>query len=339
MSTLSIVEKYPQLKQGSISIKPYFDESMSNMGLEKYGLSLYDGVYHEEQLSCLEMNGVKRYVTGLNEFAPEIKLIQDKEQREAKIKEIRKIVAQCEKELAANVLDVDDKDFWTKVVLLKPNNDEFWNKISIRCGNEPLFFEPHKDPYDLIKLYAIEAGGFSIVSKSYEEARSRAVPPKFYLDKYQETVSTTTEYKKLKNRALSELQKLYDKDNTKLLYIAKIVDTNSVQYKKNTPNDVVYDNMDRFISGDGSEKNKKRSAHQFIDTAKLDMETLKLRATIKDASFYKFIATKSDGFIYHMESNTMLGRNPLDVLEFFKNPLNDQILNMVMKLVEKQWNS
>ena len=47
------------------------------MGLEKYGLSLHDGVYHEEQLACIENNGIKRYVTGLNEFAPEIKLIKD----------------------------------------------------------------------------------------------------------------------------------------------------------------------------------------------------------------------------------------------------------------------
>ena len=46
------------------------------MGLESYGLSLHDGVYHEESLACLEMNGVKRYVTGLNEFAPEVKKIK-----------------------------------------------------------------------------------------------------------------------------------------------------------------------------------------------------------------------------------------------------------------------
>jgi hypothetical protein len=28
-------------------------------------------------LSCLEKNGVLQYITGLNEFAPEIKLIKD----------------------------------------------------------------------------------------------------------------------------------------------------------------------------------------------------------------------------------------------------------------------
>ena len=54
--------------------------------------------------------------------------------------------------------------FWNKVKLLQPNNAEFWNKITIGCGNEPLYLNP-VDPYDRIKLYAIEAGGFSIVDK------------------------------------------------------------------------------------------------------------------------------------------------------------------------------
>ena len=39
-----------------VSIRPYFDTSVENMGLENYNLALYDGVYHTEQLCCLEMN-------------------------------------------------------------------------------------------------------------------------------------------------------------------------------------------------------------------------------------------------------------------------------------------
>ena len=69
------VVELPTLSKGHVSIKPFFDPSMSNLGLEKYGMSLHDGVFHEEQLACIEQNGIKRYVTGLNEFAPEIKLL------------------------------------------------------------------------------------------------------------------------------------------------------------------------------------------------------------------------------------------------------------------------
>lgn len=324
-------------KSKAIAVRPYFDNSMSNMGLEKYGLSLYDGVHHYEQLACLEKNGIVRYLTGLNEFAPEIKLLPE-EEREATVKQIRTAVAELERELAANSIKIDDEDFWDKVTLLKPNNDEFWGKITMSCGNDPVYLDP-KDPYDRIKLYAIEAGGFDMIAKSYEDARSMAVPPKFYLDKEEQTITAKTEYKKLRNRALAELQKLYDKNSTKMFYIAKVVDGNSVQYKKNTPNDVIYDNMDRHINGDGMEANKKRAAQSFLDAANTDMESLKIRAIVKDSSFYKYIVTKADGHIYHTETDSLIGKNVHDVIEYLKNPLHEDILTDLNAKVEKMWNS
>ena len=163
MSDYTIVEKYQQTKKQSVAVRPYFNPNRENMGLETYGLSLHDGVYHEESLACLEMNGVKRYVTGLNEFAPEVKMLAPKEKK-AKIKEIREVVAELEASLAANVVDPDDKDFWNNLTVMSPNNDKFWDKISLRCGNDPVFLDPEVDPYDRIKLYAIKAGGFSIVA-------------------------------------------------------------------------------------------------------------------------------------------------------------------------------
>ena len=217
--SITIVSLAETAKSGSISVKPFFDPNKANLGLEKYGLALFDGVFHEEQLACIERNGIKRYITGLHECAPEVKLIADKEVREAKIREIRTIVTQLERELATNVLDPEDPDFWNKVQLLQPNNHEFWERISIRCGNEPVHLDPAKDPYDLIKLYAIDAGGFSIVCKSYDEARSKAVPPKFYLDRFIDTVSTKTEISNIRNKALSELIKMFDKNKNKLFYV------------------------------------------------------------------------------------------------------------------------
>ena len=325
-------------KKTAISIKPYFDKSVSNMGLEDYGLCLFDGVTHTEQLACLEKNGVVQYITGLNEFAPEIKLIKDIHEKEAKIKNIRLLVSELEQELAANVLDIEDPQFWNNVKLLRPDNSDFWNKITLSCGNDPLFLNLN-DPFDRIKLLAIEAGGFSLVARSYDEARSQSVAPKFYLDKAQETAGTRTEYKKLKNKALAELQKLFDKNSTKLFYIAKAVDVASVQYKKHTPNDVIYDNMDRHINGDGTEGNKERAAQGFLDASAMDMETLKIKAIVKDSIFFKYIINKTDGHIYHVQSGAMMGRNTSDVIEFLKNPLNEDVLKDLNNKVEKLWNS
>jgi hypothetical protein len=336
--SFTLVETKTGAKRSPVAIKPYFDGRLSIMGLEQYGLSLFEGVTHYEQLACIENNGIKRYVTGLNEFAPDVRNIPDSELREAKIREIRTTVADLERVLAANVIDPEDKDFWNKVQLLKPNNDEFWGKIEIKCGNDPIFLNPD-DPYDLIKIYAINAGGFSIVAKSYEDARSRQKAPKFFLDKYEETISTKTENKKLRNKALAELQKMFDKNQNKLLYVAKVVDIAGAQYKKSTPNDVIYDNMDGFINGQGSESNQSRAAQAFLDAASSDMETLIIKAVVKDAVYYKIVVTKPDGFIYHKDANQLLGRNQADIVEYLKNPTNEDMLKDISKKVEKHWNS
>lgn len=340
MSNVTMVTATPTNagKSGAISIKPYFDSNVSNLGLEKYQQSLFDGVWHEEQIALIERNGIKRYVTGLNEFAPEVTLIQNEADRDAKIRQIRSTVAELEKALAANVItDLEDPKFWDKVTILKPNNDDFWSKITLRCSNQEIKLDPVRDPYDLIKLCAIEAGGFPMVAPSFEAARSMAVSPKFYLDKYTESVSTKTELTKLRNKALAELEALFNKNSNKLFLVAKVVDGNSSQYKKSTPNDVIYDNMDKFITAQGVEKNPKRAADAFLDTAKLDMETLKLKALVKDATFYKFIATRSNGFIFHLDSNTMMGRNASDCIQFLKDPLQEKVLEDLTKKVEGYW--
>lgn len=336
--SVTIIEKYQIGKSKKLSVKPYFDPSISNMGLENYQMALMDGVYHEEQLACLELNGIKRYVTGLNEFAPEVKSLPADE-REAKVREIREIVASLEQDLSANVIDPESPTFWKEVKLLKPDNDEFWGKISLKCGNDPVFLDPVKDPYDLIKLYAIEAGGFSMIAKSLEDARNKPTPPKFFLDKLEKTAANRTEISKLRNRALSELQKLFDKQPNKLFLVAKVVDANSTQYSKNTPNDIIYENMDNYINGLSVDRDKKKTAQTFIDAARLNMEVLKLKAIVKDASQFRMITTKSDGMIYDLESGTALGRTPSDVVAFLKNPLNEEIMLKLMGNVEGMWNS
>ena len=320
----------------SISIRPFYKETVENMGLEKYEMVVYDNVEHTEQLACLEINGTTRYVTGLDEFAPEIKRLPEAE-REAKIKEIRKIVSSLEKDLASNVIDPEDKDFWNKVTLLKPNNKEFWNRIEISAGNSPVYLNPIENPYDLIKLCAIKAGGFSMIAKSYEDAKKLAKAPKFYLDKVEETAAIKNEIKKTRNKALAELQKMYDSGSKKLFFVAKVVDGNSAQYRESTPKELIYDSMDTFIHGEGIERSKTRAAQSFIDAAKLSMEDLTIKSIIKDATFNKFIVLKSDGFIYETESNIMLGQSTQDVFEFFKNPLNDETFKRVKTQVESFW--
>tara|TARA_R110001592_G_scaffold266806_2_gene532584 strand:- start:1253 stop:2326 length:1074 start_codon:yes stop_codon:yes gene_type:complete len=331
---VTMIEKYQEGKNQSIAIRTYFDGAMENMGLESYSMSLFDGVVHEEELSCLEVNGIKRYVTGLNEFAPEIRKLSP-EKQSAKVAEIRKAVTILERDLAANILDEEDPEFWNKVKLLRHDNHAFWGKISIRVGNDPVFLDPSSDPYDLIKLYAIEAGGFSIVARNLKDAKSKQ-GCKFYLDKLEDTVSTRTEISKLRNRALSALTTMYDSENIKLFYVAKIVDANSTQYNKSTANDIIYENMDSFIHGDGHDRNERRSAEKFLAASRMSMEDLKLKAVLTDAAGYAVITTKTDGWIYF--GSVRMGKTNEHCLEWLKNPLNEEHLMGLLSQIEYFWN-
>ena len=324
-------------KTGRIHVKPFVDNTKDNMGLQNYNMAIFPGTYHEEQIAAIERNGVIRFITGLDEFAPEVQNIRDPEKREAVIHNIRSVVAYLEKILATNVIDVEDDDFWNKVKLLKPSNVEFFGKISMRCGNEPVFLDPANDPYDLIKFMAIEAGGFDLIAKSYDDALAQAVAPKFYLDKEVYTVSTRTSEKRLHNQAAALLDKVANGNPIKLLYITKVIDTNSASYRNSTPVDVLYEALDDYIAGKGVEGNKRRAAEHFMEVAEMDMESLKLKALVKDATFYKVISLKADGMLYHTATSTMLGRNVSDVVLYLKNPVNEEILVKLLEEIENYW--
>jgi hypothetical protein len=322
---------------GNIWIKPFIDPNKKNMGLENYNMVIFPGTIQEEQLAAVERNGVVRFITGLDEFAPEVQNIIDPELRASRIMDIRLTVAYLERALATNVLNVEDELFWNKVKLIKPDNLEFWGRISIRCSNDPIALAPLQDPYDLIKVVALEAGGFSSVAKSFEDALARPIPSKFFLDKEVHTVSNKTEYKRLRNKAIGILDHVANSNVKKLMYILKILASNGTSYKLSTPMEVMYDSVDDYIAGNGVETNKNRAAQTFIDLSQLDIETLKLRAVVKDASFYRIITPKPDGMLYHTSTSAMMGRNVSDAVMYLKNPLHEDILMKVLKEVEGYW--
>ena len=73
---------------------------------------------------------------------------------------------------------------------------------------------------------------------------------------------------------------MYNKNITKLMYVAKCVDIESTQYSKSTPNDILYENMDLFINGEGTETNKKKASEKFLKTSKMSMKDLKIHILI-----------------------------------------------------------
>jgi len=328
------VEQKP-ISVGKISIKPYTDPNSENMGLEKYNYVVFPNTFQIETLAAVEVNGKTRYLNGLNEFAPEIKQIQDEEKKASKIKSIRETIATLERERAFNHIKPEDEDFWSKVEMFNPDNSKVWGKVFLKLGNDIQQLDPKNNLDHLILLHGIENGGFSLVASSFEEAKR--TKQKWYLDRQVDSISSQTGVTKLRNKALALMQELSEEEPRKLFYIAKNLNAKGVQYSNRTLADVIYNDMDIYINGLGYDNNKKRCANTFTEHASYSIEDLKIKAIIKDAAFYKFIITKPDGMLHEASQNVMLGRNVSDVLEYLKNPANDDILDILMAKVEQTW--
>lgn len=326
-------------KSGRITIKPYLDRSISNMGLEDYEMVIFPGTSQQESLACIEQNGRLRYLNGLDESAPEVKGITNPEVKAAKIKEIRSIVAMLEFEKHYNVIDIDDIEFWNKVQTHKPNNTAFWGTLSIECENKTLILDPVNKTEDLLKVLAIEAGGFPLIAKSKEDCISGLHKRKWYLDRHIETASKKATVAKVKNKALSLLDEISEEMPRKLFYITKLISTNSMQYKNHTLPDTIYDYLDEYINGEQHEANIKTASQTFIDFCNKEMQELKIRSIIKDATFYKFVILKGDGLLYSHPENVMLGRNSSEVYEYLINPLNEDVLVRLQNRIEDTWAS
>ena len=97
--------------------------------------------------------------------------------------------------------------------------------------------------------------------------------------------------------------------------------------------------MDDYINGQGAERRTKEAAESFIKAANTSMEDLKIRAVIKDAITYNLMTTKADGNIYDKYSGSKLGARPVEVLEYLKNPKNDDTLQRYLDEVEELWDN
>lgn len=341
--------------RSNVAIKCFVNPGIPNSGLETYGMSLFDGAEQIDSLFLREVSrGIFKAVNGLDETAPEI-LKLPKEERDAAIQDIRETVSKVHYMLyGGDTVKTNDKDFWNKCEKLSPTNANFWGNdtefpqgFTLRLTDAGLYLDM-QNPMDILIERAVRAGGYrSLVAASIEEAYNwpYPTPPKFYLDKLENTAAINTELRKITNKAKAQLDRLRDENIEKLLVIARNFDPDPTQYKKSTPADIVYLNMDRGIDGELWEKNKRQAAQRFLDLANMSNEDLNIRSIVKCGIKYRFLDHRMEdkanktGNIYFLEDGIPIGRTIEEAVMFLKNPLNDDILLRVKAKVDAELNN
>ena len=354
------------IAHSSVSIRPFVN-GKRNMGLEAYDLVVADGVYHKDGVIALGEHSVKTYVTGLNEASSDMVLLRKEgetnptkmEEYNAKVLDIRRTIARAERELGGNAeLDpndpdiLKDKDFWKRVKTFQsviPDTFDskgdriptYWDSITLKLDNHGQALNPERLVLDLLIMKIAEAGGFAIVAPSLTVA-AETNKYKFYLDKREAAAEIQISPKIMRDKAGKELLKMYEGDANKLFYVTKLVSLDSLFYRKgsnSTPLAVLYNDSSRYLDGEGMEKSKTTAATKFLEYCKMDLEELRLRCMIKDATTRQYLSFKADGTIYHNRTSTPIGKNVADCIVYLKDPLNQSVYEMLKEDVEKEWNA
>ncbi len=333
-TTENYADHFRQYKSTDIVIKPYVDKTVPNMGLEKYGQVLFEGAWHDQPLRCTELNGVPRYVTGLDEHTPEIKRLPEAEKK-AKIKVIRETVARVEEEIYGNKLDISDEDFWSKTVFA-PTRREYWSTVRFVLGNDGKTLDPH-NPHELLIIIAAQAGGFDDVAGSYEEAKNSSIHPKFYLERMRDARIEESKVKEYRDQAVFELYKVRMEEPQRMFYLAKNLLPIANSYKKTDSPLVWYGDLSDFITGEGIEKDKKKAPAKFLNALQKGEEYLQLKAYVLEAAFLKRLITKGDNKIYNRDTGSLLGANLEDVVEYLRQPTNQGEVENIMEQIDPIW--
>ena len=309
-----------------------------NLGLAENGFTIMPNTSQSEPMICLTReDGSLRYVTGMDEEAKAIRSIEDKDRRAAKILSIRKKVAYLEKAHNGNHEPADhleDPDFWSYVKTFRPDLGDYYSKIRLIYGNDDDYLMPSKNVKDFVIYEAIMAGGFSMIGKDLEDARSRQL--KFYLSVDRRETAKDVSLMRKKNKAGRILDELYEEDTNFMFYLCKVLSPDARSLRQSQSKEVFYAQLQNFIDGK-ADLPVARAVEKFIECAERERDDVTIEALVRDAMFYKSIYER-DKALFDRNTNTNLGRNVFEVVETLKDTTNSDISQKLFKEIkEKYW--
>jgi hypothetical protein len=351
-------QKYNTVRFTGVSILPYVGNCLPFSGMDKHNMVIHDGCAQEDYPMYFIEGGVQKYITGLNEEGKEVTSIQDDKLRQAKILEIRRFIAKCERELGGNHSctdkNIEDKELFYSTVKtfksifpavwvedqngIRKITETYWDKLGLVLRNEGYTLNT-SNTEDRLRQYIVEAGGYGLVSPSLDRAKNGNFS--FYLDKVSDTAKEGASLRILRDKSGAMLSKMMEKDHTKLLYITKLISAYPLQWKKDpevTPLELMYMECSDFMDGEGIEKNKRNAIGRFIELASQDIDDLKVHNYINDGFRKGWLSTGTEGTITYTKTSTVLGKGTPNVFAYLKagGPAEPVYVEL-SKLCEQEW--
>lgn len=310
-----------------VSVRQFVDSDVFNMGLEQYGLSVFSGESgsggHKEWLGYKELGDAQIYLTGLDPNADYIRKITDDEKKEAVISQIKEMRAVLEEKYGKESIDPKNKAFWSKIFL------------EIRT---PVLQLDLSNPSNLLLYCGIKAGGFSEVAPSFLEAKESNKIYKYYLHEDEEVMTAKVELTRLRNKAKSALEEIYESDPDFLFLLSKTFLPIERGYSRKTPIDGLYEDINNMIEGAGGDnKNIKAFPKKFLELKQMGKSELRYKALVLEASNNRIIVKDKDNIFVNPSTGNNLGKTEQDIIEYLKNPLHQEDLATISEKVDKLW--
>lgn len=200
---------------------------------------------------------------------------------------------------------------------------EFLSNYEVKISHDVTAYDIRnkKDAFDLHILKA--NGGMGIVAINEAVLEESPVDTfKFVVKDENQEVEERVKFKETKLQAFSELSKMKETNNKRLLTVAKYILGVTVGVGDNMS--IAFDKLHDFI------ESNYRNAKQFSDALKIDPEYLKTVVAIRDAIYRNIIRNQNGQYVVYA-TQTPLGRNEEEVIRFLTDPKNQDILGLGLK--------
>lgn len=232
----------------------------------------------------------------------------------------------------AEAMGVDKLDFYSKA----------WSKYRKELKQKTnLLNLDGENIEDLVLYYAIKGGGIKCIAPSYDAAVNAPNPPRWYMISPEEQLKIDIAPEKAKNKAIFHLESLNESGKLEDMFLLhKALISSDRGVTKETPKDMLYQDLNKFINGEFVKTDRRRTATDFVEwveVLKKEKQFVLCYVYIKEGLYYNMLFEK-DLHIFNRQTN---GKYPGDLkkaAEFLMSPTNlDELANIKSQLKYK-WN-